>query len=121
MAESLAEVVVRVAEHASTRTLVTCALAGLVALVSVLFLALFGRGGQWLLPVAATSVAAVAFGLGGLAHQALRDERTQPLPDHARLSALRLVERAAILCGAAGAVVGAGRVLMGLYGSSFWN
>jgi hypothetical protein len=56
-----------------------------------------------------------------LAHQRLRDERTQPLLDHGRLTALRLVERAAIICGAAGAIVGAGRVLMGLYGSSFLN
>jgi hypothetical protein len=118
---SLADVVGRAADRASTGALVTCALAGLLVLMAVLVWALFGRRGQWQLPLAATAVAGLSFGLGGLAHQRLRDEQTQPLPDRARVTTLRLVQRACILSGAAGAIVGAGRVLMGLYGSSFWN
>ena len=118
---SLADVVGRAAERASTRALVTCTLAGLLVLLVVTVWMLFGHRGQWQLPLAATAVAGLSFGLGGLAHQLLRDEQAQPLPDPARLTTLRLVQRACVLSGAAGAIVGAGRVLMGLYGRSNWH
>ena|ERR1700722_7875401 len=118
---SLVEVVSRAAERASTRTLVMCSLVGLTILLAAALWTLFGRPGQWPLPLAACAVVGLAFGIGGLAHQSLRDEMSRPAPVHRRVATLRLVQRACVLCGAAGAIVGAGRVLMGFYGSSFWN
>jgi hypothetical protein len=118
---SLPDVVGRAAERASARTLVICALAGLVALLVVVLWVLVGRRGQWQLPLGAGALAGLAFGLGGLAHQGVAHEQSRPTPDRRHLTALRVVERACILSGAAGAIVVAGRALMALYGSSFWN
>src|SRR5580698_1626103 len=118
---SLVEVVSRAAERASTRTLVTCALVGLTVLLAAALWTLFGRPGQWPLPLGACAVVGLAFGVGGLAHQSLRDELTQPLPDHRRVAALRLVQRVCVLCAAAGAIVGAGRLVLGLDGHSSWH
>jgi hypothetical protein len=102
-------------------TLVLCALSGLVALLTVLLLSLFGRQGGWQLPCGAAAVAALAFGLGGLAHQRLRDEQAQPSLDRSRLAALRVLQVGAVLVGATAAVVLVGRGLAALFGSSFWN
>src|ERR1700722_245175 len=118
---SLVEVASRAAERASTRTLVMSALVGLTILLTAALWTLFGRGGQWPLPLAAGAVVGLAFGIGGLAHQSLRDELSHPSPDHGRVASLRLVQRACALSAATGAIVGAGRVMMGFYGSSFWN
>jgi hypothetical protein len=118
---SLADVLERAADRASMPTLVLCALSGLVTLLVVLLLGLFGRPAGWQLPCGAAAVAALAFGLGGLAHQRLHDEQAQPLLDQPRLTALRVLQAASVLVGAAAAVVLVGRVLATLFGSSFWN
>jgi hypothetical protein len=118
---SLADVVQRAATRASTRTLVLCTLSGLLALMLVFLWALFGHRDRWVLPFAAGALSALAFGLGGLAHQRLLDEEHRGAPDFSRLTTLRLVQRASVVIGAAGAVIFVGRILMGLYGSNFWN
>jgi cytochrome c-type biogenesis protein CcmH/NrfG len=118
---SLADVLERAADRASIPTLVLCAVSGLVALLAVLLLGLLGRQGAWQLPGGAAAVAALAFGLGGLAHQRLRDEQAQPVLDRPRLTALRVLQAGSVLAGAAGAIVLVGRVLAAFYGSSFWN
>jgi hypothetical protein len=118
---SLADVVQRAATRASTRTLVLSALSGLLALILVFLWALIGHRERWVLPFAAGALSAVAFGLGGLAHQRLLDEEHRGAPDFSRLTTLRLVQRASVLIGAAGAVIFVGRILMELYGSNFWN
>jgi hypothetical protein len=118
---SLADVVERAADGASVRTLVICTLVGLVALVATVLWLLFGGHGQWQLPFAAGAVSSVAFGIGGLAHQRLQEEQAVPESDPSHLATLRVVQGGSIIAGAAGAIVLAGRVLMALYGSSFWN
>lgn len=118
---SLADVVQRAATRASTRTLVLSTLSGLLVLILVFLWALFGHRDQWVLPFAAGALSALAFGLGGLAHQRLVDEEHRGAPDFSRLTTLRLVQRASVLIGAVGVIILVGRLFIAVSGKYAWH
>jgi hypothetical protein len=105
---TLAALVTRAADHASTRVLLTCAVFGAIAALTPLVL----RASPRVLPTA-LGVCLVAFGVRGLATHALAIDPTA--------KTLRVLAAVSVGIGIVSGVVGAFWLFFIAYGSSFWN
>jgi integral membrane sensor domain MASE1 len=105
---TLAALITRAADHASSRTLLTCAVLGaLIALAPWVV-----RTSPRVLPIA-FGICLVAFGVRGLATHALSVDPA--------VKTLRALARVSVGVGIVSGVVGAFWLFFLLYGSSFWN
>lgn len=105
---TLAALITRAADHASTRILLTCAVLGAIAALAPWVLRTTPR-------VVPTSlgICFVAFGVRGLATHALAMDPTA--------RTLRALARVSVGIGIVSGVVGAFWLFFIAYGSSFWN
>jgi hypothetical protein len=105
---TLAALITRAADHASTRTLLICATLGAVSALA-----------PWLTPIpprvipTAIGICLVAFAVRGLATHALAVDPA--------VKTLRILARASVGIGVVSGVVAAFWLFFLLYGSSFWN
>ena len=105
---TLAALITRAADHASTRVLLTCAVFGAVAALTPWVL----RAAPRVLPTA-LGVSLAAFGVRGLATHALAIDP--------KAKTLRMLANVSVGIGIVSSVVGAFWLFFIAYGSSFWN
>jgi len=105
---TLAALITRAADHASTRILLACAVLGAVAALTPWVARMAPR----VLPTA-FGICLVAFGVRGLATHALSIDPAA--------KTLRVLARTSVGVGIVSGVVGAFWLFFLLYGSSFWN
>lgn len=105
---TLAALITRAADHASTRILLTCAVFGAIAALTPWVL----RAAPRVLPTA-LGISLVAFGVRGLASHALA-------VDPAAIT-LRVLARVSVGIGIISGIVAAFWLFFLAYGSSFWN
>lgn len=105
---TLAALITRAADHASTRVLLTCAVVGAIAALTPWVL----RASPRMIPTA-FGICLVAFGVRGLATHALAvDPSTKTL---------RVLANVSVGIGIVSGIVGAFWLFFIAYGSSFWN
>lgn len=105
---TLAALITRAADNASTRILLTCALVGAIAALTPWVVRTTPR----VVPTA-VGICLVAFGVRGLATHALTVDPA--------VKTLRVLARASVGIGIVSGVVGAFWLFFLAYGSSFWN
>lgn len=105
---TLAALITRAADHASTRILLTCAVLGAVAALTPWVL----RTAPRVLPTA-LGICLVAFGVRGLATHALAVDPA--------VKTLRVLSRVSVGIGMVSLVAGAFWLFFLVYGSAFWN
>jgi hypothetical protein len=105
---TLAALITRAADHASTRILLTCAAFGAIAALAPWVL----RASPRVVPTA-LGICLVAFGVRGLSTHALAIDPAA--------KTLRLLARVSVGIGIVSGVVGAFWLFFLAYGSSFWN
>lgn len=105
---TLAALITRAADHASTRTLLTCAVLGALAALTPWVL----RASPRVIPTA-LGLCLVAFGVRGLTTHALAIDPAA--------KTMRILARVSVGIGIVSGVVGAFWLFFIAYGSSFWN
>jgi hypothetical protein len=105
---TLAALITRAADHASTRTLLTCALLGAIAALAPWVTRIPPR----VIPTS-VGICLVAFGVRGLSTHALAVDPA--------VKTLRVLARMSVGIGVVSGVVAAFWLFFLLYGSSFWN
>jgi hypothetical protein len=105
---TLAALITRAADHASTRILLTCAVLGAIAALTPWVV----RASPRVVPTS-LGICLVAFGVRGLATHALAVDPA--------VKTLRVLARVSVGIGVVSGVVGAFWLFFLAYGSSFWN
>ncbi|HZS58601.1 MAG TPA: hypothetical protein VFA43_04980 [Gemmatimonadaceae bacterium] len=105
---TLATLITRAADHASTRVLLTCAVLGAVAALTPWVL----RASPRVIPTA-LGICLVSFGVRGLATHALTIDPAA--------KTLRALANVSVAIGIVSGIVGAFWLFFVAYGSSFWN